>query len=86
MRFSHYRDAIRQAITEALDEQGRGALALAAHLSGQALTPDEHRSVAEFSASNPTEAATLSMAHNASQSRTKPLNGSQRLSMAHKAS
>jgi len=41
MRFSHYRDALRQALASALRQQGAGALALWKQLSGQPVTADE---------------------------------------------
>ena len=65
MRFSHYRDALRQAITQAIAVQGSGAQAFSAQLSGQALTPDQQALAASFATTNPGEAATLSMAASA---------------------
>jgi DEAD/DEAH box helicase domain-containing protein len=62
MRFSHYRDALRQAITEAIAVQGLGAQAFSAQVSGQVLSADQQALAAAFSATNPREAATLSMA------------------------
>jgi DEAD/DEAH box helicase domain-containing protein len=62
MRFSHYRDALRQAITEALVVQGAGALALAAQIQGQALNAQDLALSAAFLASHPAEAAVLSLA------------------------
>lgn len=64
MRFSHYRDALRQAITEALTIQGAGALALAAQIQGVAVSLEDAALAAAFSANHPAEAATLSMAAN----------------------
>ncbi len=64
MRFSHYRDALRQAITEALAVQGAGALALAAQISGQPLNPKDLALAAAFLSSHPAEAAALSLAAN----------------------
>ena len=65
MRFSHYRDALRQAITQAIAVQGSGAQAFSAQLSGQALPPNQQALAAAFANTNPSEAATLSMAANA---------------------
>jgi len=62
MRFSHYRDALRQAMTEALAVQGAGALALSAQIQGQGLSPLDLALAAAFLASHPAEAATLSLA------------------------
>jgi DEAD/DEAH box helicase domain-containing protein len=64
MRFSHYRDALRQAITEAIAVQGSGAQAFSAQVSGQVLPPDQQALAAAFAATNPSEAATLSIAAN----------------------
>ncbi len=64
MRFSHYRDALRQAITESLAEQGAGAQAFAAQAAGRNLTADEHALAAAFSVAHAHDAATLSMAAN----------------------
>ena len=62
MRFSHYRDALRQAITDAVAVQGQGAQYFAAQLAGQALTPEHQALATTFGATHPAEAATLSMA------------------------
>ena len=64
MRFSHYRDALRQAITCAIGVQGVGAVAFAARVAGQAL-PGAQQDLADgFGGTHPAEAATLSMAAN----------------------
>lgn len=65
MRFSHYRDALRQALAEALAVQGLGPQAFAAQISGQVLSPQEQALAGAWSAANTAEAATLSMAANA---------------------
>lgn len=65
MRFSHYRDALRQAITDAIAVQGTGAQAFAAQVGGQPQTPQQQALSASFAATYPGEAATLSMAANA---------------------
>lgn len=61
MRFSHYRDALRQAITSSLAVQGVGAQAFANQLAGQQLTRELQALAAEFSATHSAEAATLAM-------------------------
>ena len=65
MRFSHYRDALRQAITDAIAIQGVGAQAFAAQVSGQNLTSEQQALAATFATAHPAEAATLSMASQA---------------------
>ena len=65
MRFSHYRDALRQAITDAITVQGSGALAFAAQVGGQILPASQQAHAAAFAGTHPAEAATLSMAPNA---------------------
>jgi DEAD/DEAH box helicase domain-containing protein len=62
MRFSHYRDSVRQALAASLSNQGTGALAFVAQLSGQALTPAQLAAANTYAAGYPVEAATLSMA------------------------
>jgi DEAD/DEAH box helicase domain-containing protein len=64
MRFSHYRDALRQAITDAIAIQGSGAQAFAAQVGGQGLLPPQQILAAAFGSTHPAEAATLSMAAN----------------------
>jgi len=64
MRFSHYRDALRQAITGAIAVQGAGAQAFAAQVGGQVLPAQQQVLVAAFGGTHPAEAATLSMAAN----------------------
>jgi DEAD/DEAH box helicase domain-containing protein len=62
MRFSHYRDSVRQALAAALNNQGAGALAFVAQLNGHALTPTQLVAANTYAAGYPVEAATLSMA------------------------
>ncbi len=62
MRFSHYRDALRQSISEAPGTVGAGALALGRQLAGHALTPEEQTLAAAFGGTHPAEAFALSMA------------------------
>lgn len=64
MRFSHYRDALRQAITEAIAVQGAGAQAFAAQSAGQPLAPDQQLLANAFAGTHADEALTLSMAAN----------------------
>jgi ATP-dependent helicase YprA (DUF1998 family) len=64
MRFSHYRDALRQAITEAIAVQGLGVQAFAAQSTGQQLQPGQQARANAFAATHPNEALTLSMAAN----------------------
>jgi ATP-dependent helicase YprA (DUF1998 family) len=64
MRFSHYRDAVRQAITDATAVQGAGALAFASQVGGQGLSPQQQALAAAFSGTHPAEAVSLSMAAN----------------------
>lgn len=64
MRFSHYRDALRQAVTDAIAVQGVGAQAFASQVGGQPLPPQQQGLAAAFSGTHPAEAASLSMAAN----------------------
>ena len=59
MRFAHYRDALRQSLTEAIRTAGRGTLAFQAQLAGQPLDDERRRLAAEFAATHPTEAQIL---------------------------
>jgi DEAD/DEAH box helicase domain-containing protein len=65
MRFSHYRDALRQAITDAIAVQGAGVQAFAAQINGQVLPAPQQTLAASFGGTHPAEAATLSMAAHA---------------------
>ena len=62
MRFSHYRDALRQAITDAIAVQGAGAQAFASQVGGQPVPPQQQALATAFSRTHPAEAASLSMA------------------------
>jgi DEAD/DEAH box helicase domain-containing protein len=64
MRFSHYRDALRQAIADAVAVQGIGTQAFVAQLAGQQLPPDRQALATAFATTHSAEAATLSMASN----------------------
>jgi ATP-dependent helicase YprA (DUF1998 family) len=59
MRFSHYRDSMRQALSEALTAQGAGALAFYDRLTGQTLTPDRMAAANLYQASHPQDAFTM---------------------------
>ena len=62
MRFSHYRDALRQSISEALATEGAGAQALGRQVAGQPLSTEEQALAAAFGGTHPVEALALSMA------------------------
>lgn len=64
MRFSHYRDAMRQALMEAIKQQGAGPQAFAAQCRGQALSPDQLRKAEDFQREHPQEANVFLMAAN----------------------
>ena len=64
MRFSHYRDALRQSLIVALGEQAAGPQAFAAQCQGQQLLPQQQAVAAAFATAHPSEATTLSMAAN----------------------
>jgi hypothetical protein len=62
MRFSHYRDSVRQALAAALASQGAGPLAFIAQLQGQNLTPEQQAAATAFATDYLIEAGTLQMA------------------------
>lgn len=64
MRFSHYRDALRQTLTEAMAIQGTGAVAFAAQAAGQPITADQLRLALAFQTTNANEAMALLRAAN----------------------
>lgn len=64
MNMAHYLDALRQAESDALTQQGAGVVAFNRQLSGQQLTPGEQAAAVRFTADHPQETATLSMAAN----------------------
>ncbi|MGH8643221.1 MAG: DEAD/DEAH box helicase [Gammaproteobacteria bacterium] len=64
MRFSHYRDALRQALTDAVASQGTGAQALHAMASGQPLTESQAAVANAYQIGHPLEAQTIMMALN----------------------
>ena len=53
MRFSHYRDALRQALVEALTQQGVGPQAFQAQYLGQPLTPQQVAAATAFATAQP---------------------------------
>ncbi len=64
MRFSHYRDALRQALMDALSQQAAGPQAFDAQCQGQALSPEEQQAAQAFQAEHPGDATTIAMAAN----------------------
>jgi DEAD/DEAH box helicase domain-containing protein len=65
MRFSHYRDALRQALIEAIAQQGIGPQAFQAQCQSQQLTPQRAAAATAFASANPVDAGTIAMAANA---------------------
>ncbi len=61
---AHYRDALRQSLTEALKTAGRGTLAFRDQIAGQQLDQERVRLAAQFVATHPTEANILNSAAN----------------------
>ena len=64
MRFSHYRDALRQALMKALGHQAAGPPAFAAQCQGQALSPAQQQAAATFQSEHPQDATIIAMAAN----------------------
>jgi DEAD/DEAH box helicase domain-containing protein len=64
MRFSHYRDAVRQAITDSLAIQGEGAQALWKQATGGTLSPHEQAVADEYSTAQQADANFLLRAAN----------------------
>ncbi len=64
MRFSHYRDALRQALMAALAQQGAGPQAFDAQCQGLVISPDQVQAAAAFQAAHPQEATIIAMASN----------------------
>jgi len=65
MRFSHYRDALRQALVASLAQQGTGPLAFARQYQGQQLSPEHLLAATAFATANPSDANVLAMGLNA---------------------
>jgi len=64
MRFSHYRDALRQALVAALTQQGAGPQAFQAQCQGQQLTPQQVTAATAFASAHPADATAIAMAAN----------------------
>lgn len=64
MRFAHYRDAVRQALTDSLATMGKGAIALHAQASGEQLSARDESIATEFGAAHPQDALTISQSVN----------------------
>lgn len=64
MRFSHYRDTLRQALVADLGQQGAGPQALAAQLQGQQLSSQDQAVATAFASTYPNDANALVMGMN----------------------
>jgi len=64
MRFSHYRDALRQALVGSIAQQGAGPQAFAAQCQGHQLSPESQAAAAAFQSTHPSDAAALAMGLN----------------------
>jgi len=64
MRFAHYRDVIRQALTTSIATVGRGALAFDAQVHGRGLSAEMAALAARFGVSHPHDANAIVMAAN----------------------
>lgn len=64
MRFSHYRDAARQALVDSVTQQGAGPQAFAAQCQGQRLGPPAAAAAAAFASTQPTDATAIAMSFN----------------------
>ncbi len=73
MRFSHYRDSLRQSLVEALRRHGVGPRAFAARCSGSSLRPDEQVAAGKFVSEQPALANILAMAVNPTMANTPML-------------
>ena len=65
MRFSHYRDALRQALVQAMRSQSAGPHAFSMQLTGETLHGPDVLAATRFQGARPLEATTLAMAANA---------------------
>ncbi len=61
MRFSHYRDALRQALVTAIAQQGSGPQAFAAQCQGQVLSQQDQATATAFANAHPADAMALAM-------------------------
>ncbi|HVM00505.1 MAG TPA: DEAD/DEAH box helicase [Egibacteraceae bacterium] len=64
MRFSHYRDALRQALVASIAQQGVGPQTFAAQCQGQQLSPQDQAAAAAFASAHPADATVLAMGLN----------------------
>ena len=64
MRFSHYRDALRQALMAALGQQAAGPQAFADQFQGLTLPADQLQASLAFQAEHPQDATVIAMAAN----------------------
>jgi hypothetical protein len=78
MRFAHYRDALRQSLTEALKTAGCGTLAFRDRIAGVQLDQERTRLADQFPATHPTEAQILLGAANSAFANL-PIVGTDRL-------
>lgn len=62
MRFSHFRDALRQALVSALSQQSAGPQVFAAQCQGQPLSPPQQAIAAAFQNAHAADANVLAMA------------------------
>ena len=65
MRFSHYRDSLRQALVSSLNTQEPGAAALASQCQGHQLSVERQLAATAFTNTHPGDAATIAIALNA---------------------
>ncbi len=68
MRFSHYRDALRQEILGAIGQQSIGPQSYSALCQGQVLSAEQQVAATDYQAEHPAEANAISMAANANTS------------------
>ena len=71
MRFSHYRDALRQALVSSMARQGEGAQAFASQCQGQQLTAPKQAVANAFATTHPGEATAIAMGLNATTASTQ---------------
>ena len=64
MRFSHYRDALRQALVASMAEQGRGPQTFATQCQGRLLSATDQAIASAFSVAHPDDANVLGMGLN----------------------
>ena len=64
MRFSHYRDTLRQALVTSIAEQGVGTQAFAKQCQSPHLSPQDQANATSFASSHPADATTLAMGLN----------------------